>query len=545
MIWRHSRSGESAREQRANRPKLISFATPPRRFDFSDISEEGGSNRLLTKEDSKAVILQLHAILKPFLLRRMKTDVESTLPPKKEYLLYAPLTSYQKELYESCVHGTIRKWLLERKTGMTVQQIQRVLDDEGGSRGADLKEWMNADVDVMGGPSEQGSRMSSRSGSVDTSKSAGGSTSRRRKATRNVKYAEETDEQFLDRMDQDLDEDEGRAYFTAAATSHDDSDKMRTIRQAQREINNMKLQNLFMQLRKICCHPYLFDWPRETDGSQVVNRGVVTASGKMLLLNRLLDALFAKKHKVLIFSQFTTILDVIEAWAEEYKGIRTCRIDGTTSQESRRQQMKSFNEDSSDKSVKLFLLSTRAGGLGINLVAADTVIFYDSDWNPQMDLQAQDRVHRIGQTRPVLIFRLVSANTVESRLLKRAGDKRKLEAIVIKNGAFKLPPGTAVSDIMSGGSGSSNSKQGKSETMSEVAKSILALEGEKVQLASENDEIISDAQLETLLDRSEAAYSSRGMGWVAAGRDGNEAFEVTETNVDGANEDLAKLMAEG
>ena len=497
----------------------------------------------MTKEDSKAVITQLHAILKPFLLRRMKTDVESTLPPKKEYLLYAPLTSYQKQLYESCVHGTIRKWLLEKKTGMTVQEIQRVLDDQGGSRGADLKEWVNADVDVMGpsSSSEQGSRTSSRSGSVDTSKSNKTGSSRRRKATRNVRYEEETDEQFLDRMDQDLDEDDGRAYFTAAATSQDDSEQMRKIRQAQREINNMKLQNLFMQLRKICCHPYLFDWPRKADGSEVVDRGVVTASGKMLLLNRLLDALFAKKHKVLIFSQFTTILDIIEAWAEEYKGIGTCRIDGTTSQESRRQQMKSFNEDSSDKGIKLFLLSTRAGGLGINLVAADTVIFYDSDWNPQMDLQAQDRVHRIGQTKPVLIFRLVSANTVESRLLKRAGDKRKLEAIVIKNGAFKLPPGTAVSDIMGGGS----SKAGKNETMSEVAKSILALEGEKVQLAEENDEIISDVQLDTLLDRSEAAYASRGMGWVEAGRDGNEAFEVTETNVDGANEDLAKLMAEG
>ena len=82
----------------------------------------------------------------------------------------------------------------------------------------------------------------------------------------------------------------------------------------------------------------------------------------------------------------------------------------------------------------LFLLSTRAGGLGINLTAADTVVFFDNDWNPQMDLQAQDRAHRIGQTKPVLIYRLVSAHTVETKILQRASAKRRLEAMVIAKG---------------------------------------------------------------------------------------------------------------
>lgn len=204
--------------------------------------------------------------------------------------------------------------------------------------------------------------------------------------------------------------------------------------------------------------------------------------------------------------------------------------------------MKSFNEDTSADSVKLFLLSTRAGGLGINLVAADTVIFYDSDWNPQMDLQAQDRVHRIGQKKPVLIFRLVSANTVESRLLKRAGDKRKLEAIVIKNGEFQLPAGVSGADLLNGSAAGRSTSKGKQESMQDMARSLMALEGEKVQLAEEGDEIISDSQLEMLLDRSDAAYK-RQTGWVAA--DASGKFEVTETNADAANEDLAKLMAEG
>jgi ATP-dependent DNA helicase len=157
------------------------------------------------------------------------------------------------------------------------------------------------------------------------------------------------------------------------------------------------LQNMIMQLRKAANHPYLFDWP-VVPGTDVylVDESITNVSGKMLVLERLLPALFKDDHKVLIFSQFTTMLDIIQDWATELHQWECCRIDGGVSQEDRREQIKSFN---TNKNVKLFLLSTRAGGLGINLTAADTVIIYDSDWNPQQDLQAQDRAHRIGQTR--------------------------------------------------------------------------------------------------------------------------------------------------
>lgn len=151
----------------------------------------------------------------------------------------------------------------------------------------------------------------------------------------------------------------------------------------------MHLQNIIMQLRKISSHPFLFDWPyNPKTGELVVNQDLVNASGKMLLLQRLLDALFEKGHKVLIFSQFTTMLDVIvssstleyltiadysqEEWANVFKGFKTCRIDGSTSQEARREQMNLFNNGGkSPDATKLFLLSTRAGGLGINLVEAE------------------------------------------------------------------------------------------------------------------------------------------------------------------------------
>src|SRR5204862_5050471 len=111
-----------------------------------------------------------------------------------------------------------------------------------------------------------------------------------------------------------------------------------------------------------------------------------------------------------------------------------CRIDGGVKQQDRRSQIRDFNED---PNVKLFLLSTRAGGQGINLASADTVILFDSDWNPQQDLQAQDRAHRIGQTNPVIVYRLATKGTVEQTLLEKADGKRRLEKLVIQKGKFK------------------------------------------------------------------------------------------------------------
>lgn len=127
----------------------------------------------------------------------------------------------------------------------------------------------------------------------------------------------------------------------------------------------------------------------------------------------------------------------MQDWVTELKGWSICRIDGSTAPMERREQMNRFQQggDSPDAPA-LFLLSTRAGGLGINLTAADTVIFYDQDWNPQMDIQAQDRAHRIGQTKPVLVFRLITAHTIETKIMHRATEKRKLEALVIAKGMF-------------------------------------------------------------------------------------------------------------
>ena len=259
--------------------------------------------------DKRAVMKSLHAVIRPFLLRRMKIDVEKSLPPKKETHLYCGLSEMQRYYY---------KKLLER------------------------------DIDAVNG--------------VGASKS--------------------------------------------------------------------RLQNIMIQLRKCCNHPYLFDGaepgPPYTNGPHTIEN-----SGKMCLLDKLLPKLQGQGSRVLIFSQMTRVLDLLEDyfWMKEYN---YCRIDGGTDGDTRDQHIEAFNKPNSDKFA--FLLSTRAGGLGINLATADVVILYDSDWNPQMDLQAQDRAHRIGQTKPVKVFRFITENTVEQRIIDRATKKLKLDALVIQQG---------------------------------------------------------------------------------------------------------------
>lgn len=142
--------------------------------------------------------------------------------------------------------------------------------------------------------------------------------------------------------------------------------------------------------------------------------------------------------------------------------------------------------------------------MGITLTAADTVILFDSDFNPQQDLQAQDRAHRIGQTKPVLVFRLISSNTIESHILARAASKRKLEQLVIGEGKFNI---AAVNQLM-GSSSNGNNKQ--KESLSNLAGVLLGSDGERIELVGKNDEIISAKQMERLLDRSVSPVVYRG-----------------------------------
>ncbi|XP_072312932.1 uncharacterized protein srcap isoform X2 [Eucyclogobius newberryi] len=154
--------------------------------------------------------------------------------------------------------------------------------------------------------------------------------------------------------------------------------------------------------------------------------------GKLQILHKLLRDLKTGSHRVLIFTQMTRMLDVLEQFLN-YHGHIYLRLDGSTRVEQRQALMERFN---ADRRIFCFILSTRSGGVGVNLTGADTVIFYDSDWNPTMDAQAQDRCHRIGQTRDVHIYRLISERTVEENILKKANQKRMLGDMAIEGGNF-------------------------------------------------------------------------------------------------------------
>jgi SWI/SNF-related matrix-associated actin-dependent regulator of chromatin subfamily A member 5 len=187
-----------------------------------------------------------------------------------------------------------------------------------------------------------------------------------------------------------------------------------------------KLQSLLAQLRKASNHPYLFP-DAETDPGEEPTDEIVTASGKMVILDRLLVKLKEKGHRVVIFSQYTRTLDILDDYLN-WRGYTHCRLDGQTNRVWREVLITEFNKPGNDTFV--FCLSTRAGGEGVNLYTADTVILFDSDWNPQVDIQAMARVHRIGQTRPVHIYRLVSAGSVEERIVQRAQKKLFLDTMV-------------------------------------------------------------------------------------------------------------------
>jgi SWI/SNF-related matrix-associated actin-dependent regulator of chromatin subfamily A member 5 len=138
-----------------------------------------------------------------------------------------------------------------------------------------------------------------------------------------------------------------------------------------------------------------------------------------------------ESNQVLIFSTFTSMLDILEDYCA-FRQYDYCRLDGSTDLDDREEQIDEFTKKGSNK--KLFLISTRAGGLGINLMSANIVVLYDSDWNPQIDLQAMDRAHRIGQTKPVSVFRFITQSTIEEKMIEKQALKLKLDSVIIQKG---------------------------------------------------------------------------------------------------------------
>ncbi|ODM96291.1 Chromodomain-helicase-DNA-binding protein 7, partial [Orchesella cincta] len=218
--------------------------------------------------------------------------------------------------------------------------------------------------------------------------------------------------------------------------------------------NIPNLMNTMMELRKCCIHPYLLNGAEEQIqlDYRVVNdvpesdpdlyyKALVSSSGKMVLIDKLLPRLKANGHRVLVFSQMVRCLDILEDYLI-YRKYPYERLDGRIRGPIRQAAIDRFSKPDSDRFV--FLLCTKAGGLGINLTAADTVIIYDSDWNPQNDLQAQARCHRIGQAKMVKIYRLVCRNTYEREMFDRASLKLGLDKAVLQSMNTSQGSGKAV-----------------------------------------------------------------------------------------------------
>ncbi|KAL1969406.1 hypothetical protein VTN77DRAFT_9599 [Rasamsonia byssochlamydoides] len=466
-------------------------------FDFSSVLDRSGQKEVIERR-KRNLVSTMHAILKPFLLRRVKTDVEAALPKKREYILYAPLTQEQKELYREILNGTARQFLEDK----AVERIEARNSNERLSRAESLKR----KSEDSGSTTPSKSLKSSRSSTPASLSSSG----RRRRGR--PSYKDITDREFnakLRRLESGIEEEEEEPEL--GETEQEEIERAKTIKLAKKEIANKKLQNPVMQARLACNSPHNFYWPWGDDSS-TVDETLVTASGKMLLLDRLVPCLMSKGHKILIFSQFKTQLDLLQDWATQLRGWKCCRIDGAVSQADRQAQIKAFN---TDKNYKIFLLSTRAGGQGINLTAADTVILYDSDWNPQQDLQAQDRAHRIGQTKPVIVYRLATKGTVEQTLLEKADSKRRLERLVIQKGKFK--------SLLDPDSGTTTQSD-----IEELRKALGEDEFEQFDVDGSSESLLSQEDLDILTDRSEEAYARAEKGLEKSGR----AFTAVETKPD-------------
>ena len=276
----------------------------------------------LNEEETILIIRRLHKVLRPFLLRRLKKDVESQLPDKVEYIIKCEMSGLQRRLYTQMQEKGI---MMTEKSG----------NQKGGQK---------------------------------------------------------------------------------------------------------QLLNTIMQLRKLCNHPFMFQHIEEAYAKHqgfmtdyVTGPDVYRASGKFELLDRILPKLKETGHRVLMFCQMTQCMTIIEDYFN-FKGYKFLRLDGMTKSDDRGDMLKAFNDPNSE--YFLFLLSTRAGGLGLNLQTADTVIIFDSDWNPHQDLQAQDRAHRIGQKNEVRVLRLMTVNSVEERILAAARYKLNMDEKVIQAGMF-------------------------------------------------------------------------------------------------------------
>eukprot|EP00339_Tiarina_fusa_P000628 CAMPEP_0117015140 /NCGR_PEP_ID=MMETSP0472-20121206/12152_1 /TAXON_ID=693140 ORGANISM="Tiarina fusus, Strain LIS" /NCGR_SAMPLE_ID=MMETSP0472 /ASSEMBLY_ACC=CAM_ASM_000603 /LENGTH=931 /DNA_ID=CAMNT_0004718875 /DNA_START=70 /DNA_END=2864 /DNA_ORIENTATION=+ len=392
---------------------LLQFIMPDL-FDF-DIDFQNEENSGMNDER----VNRMKAIMAPFVLRRLKQHVSRDLPPKTESVQLCDMTNLQKELYISCIQQSRSWWEKLKNAPVEELEVADAIAD-------DSENLYNSDTEEKPEITEPPKR-------------------KRGRPRKNVPPPPPPPER---------------------------------ARPPPPRSSGKTLNNIFMQLRKIANHPllvrtYYTDETLQTIGNYLLtldeNRRQrkdqimeelydksdfrihqlckekaplsrfmlspqqLTCSGKIELMQSLLQKLHAEGHRVLIFSQMTRVLDILQEvlglWGYEH-----LRLDGSTPVATRQDLIDRFNNDDQ---VFIFLLSTRAGGVGINLTTADTVIFYDIAFNPQVDRQAEDRCHRFGQEKPVTIYKLITSRTVDQNMLQMAERKAKLNDIMLEEGSKK------------------------------------------------------------------------------------------------------------
>merc|ERR1712106_37273 len=368
--------------------------------------------------------------------RRVKADVDLQIPPKKEVIVYCPMTERQEKLYQAVLDLALEDlYDQEDKVEEEVLPEKRKRTEVDYKLFLDEKEYV--DDDKM--------------------------------------------EEHMAKLNEALAK--RKTNFGACAYE---------VKDHKGREKNFSVKSRMADMRKTVNHPYLIEYPLTECGNFYnSDRDMIYICGKLQVLDQMLTQLLKDGHKVLIFSQMTRMLDILGDYLALNK-LKFCRLDGSMNFLDRQDNIDKFNT-SEDHSV--FLLSTRAGGLGINLTAADTCIIYDSDWNPQQDLQAQDRCHRIGQTKPVMIYRLVTGNTIDQKIVERAAAKRRLEKMIIHRSKFKA-----------GAESVTNSLQSIS------AQELLSLLDSKdycgAVSAGTDGHVFSQEQIDQLLDRSDLAWGS-------------------------------------
>ncbi|KAH3746170.1 ATP dependent chromatin remodeling factor [Pelomyxa schiedti] len=457
-------------------------------FDFTDIISDtnhtdvsGGDKTSTLHQD---LVSKLHNVLRPFLLRRRKQDVEVDIPKKLELVLYTSFTPDQKIFYNAVKHRSLAvKSISLNNLLMHLRKvcnhpflfdkdlIKRVLEDAENPEKllASLEKQLEELPRLRPRVNLQVAKVSKKSKKKTASKKAG-----KKRAHKSSSDSSSSDSSSSD-SDSDSDSStssvEPKTIKSPQVAPKDTGKKPALPRSSynvylrecwanhrkQKELDptncdpgsatdiNSKFAATWAGLSPEQKEKYshmlqseleacekLTEEPAESMTTQEKINQLVNSSGKMQLLHKMLSRLCSEGHKVLIFSQMTRMLDIIEDYLE-LSDYNYCRIDGKCAQQDRQTQIEAFTNN---PNILIFLLSTRAGGVGINLTAADTVIIYDSDWNPQMDLQAQDRCHRIGQTKSVVVYRLITANSVESVILQRARSKLILERLVVEKGGF-------------------------------------------------------------------------------------------------------------